>query len=242
MAPTSNGVPEGVIKSWWQGGERYAKNVSENGRTLELDFENGCIWAKDIWKNISADMSLRPLNWAGIFCNQNPVNLEIGIGNGEFIAYKALENPKENFIGVEVFKKVFDKAAARITRNGSQNVRLIQFDADLIIRLIPEGSLKNIYVNFPDPWPKNAHKRRRLLKTEFINLASSKLEKGGLLHMTTDHSDYASEIAANVSAAYGLKSAFGEVYLRDIPDYFPTKYYRKFAEKSGAYFFRYIKI
>lgn len=241
MAPETAGHTAEVLRTWWQGGERYAENISPNGKPLELPFEGNALYGRVIWQQISWDVKLCFSDWQSIFGNSNPVNLEIGIGNGEFLANKAADNPNENWVGVEVFKKIFRKAASRAAKNIAGNIRVIQFDAYLILRLVPDSFLKNIYVNFPDPWPKNQHKRRRLLKTPFITLAASKLHKGGVLHMATDHEDYALEIEKNVSEVESLKSAFGQAYVRHIDDYFPTKYFKKFASSKGAYFFRYIK-
>lgn len=231
-----------IIRSWWQGGERYAENISETGETLELPFRQNALYAKALWEQLSPKMLLRPLDWNAVFGNSLEINLEIGIGNGEFIAYSAENYQQENWVGVEVFKKVFDKAASKAAKNKTGNIRVIQFDADLIIRLFPDGYLKNIHVNFPDPWPKNQHKRRRLLKTPFLNLCATKLKTGGILHIATDHDDYAIEIQKNISKVSTLKSAFPEAFLRNIDDCFPTKYYKKFAVENGAYFFRYFKL
>lgn len=243
MGLETAGKMAGILRTWWQGGERYAENVSPDGsgKPLELVFTGNAIYSALIWQQLTWDVKLHFSNWSEIFGNRNPVNLEIGIGNGEFIADKAAENPDENWVGVEVFKKIFHKAASRAAKNKVGNIRILQFDAYLILRLFPDAFLKNIYVNFPDPWPKNQHKRRRLLKTPFIALAASKLASGGCLHIATDHEDYAHEIEANLAEVSSLKSAFDRPYLPDIDGYFPTKYFKKFASTNGAYFFRYIK-
>lgn len=238
---TSQSPKLSIIPSWWQGGERYVGNISENGAILNLPFQKNALYAKPIWAQINPDILLRPLDWSTVFLNDNEMNMEIGIGNGEFLAYAAENYPHENWVGVEVFKEVFNKAASRASKNLTGNMRIIQFDAHLILRLFPDCSLKNIHVNFPDPWPKTQHKRRRLLKTFFINLCAAKLKIGGFLHIATDHADYAAEIKANISKSSGLESAFKEAFLRKIDDCFPTKYYKKFAADNGAYFFRYIK-
>ena len=177
-----------------------------------------------------------------IFGNNNPLNLEIGIGNGEFIAKYAAEKPDENWIGVEVFKKIFKLAAKRAAKIETNNIRIIQFDAALILRLMEDNSLSSVYVNFPDPWPKKKHKRRRLLKPEFMQLIVSKLKPGGLMQIATDHDDYAEEINENLKEVTGIKSIYDTSFVRHVDDYFPTKYYRKFVSSDGAYFFRYERI
>lgn len=231
-----------IIPTWKQSGDRYAEMIAPDGDLLQLVFIDNAVYAADIWGQLSYDKKLCPLNWQIIFGNSNPLNLEIGIGNGAFLVNKGETYPDENWIGVEVFKKIFKTAVSKTLKKQLTNLRLIQFDADLILRLIPNENLHNIYVNFPDPWPKNPHKRRRLLKPSFIDLCSLKLVKGGLLHIATDHKDYAMEITKNLTQVDRLLSVFSKPYVMNMEDYFPTKYYKKFATIAGAYFFRYIKI
>lgn len=228
--------------SWWQGGIRYADNIDENGVKLNLPFNHNALYGDEIWKQLYDGIKIRHISPNEIFGNENPLNLEIGIGNGEFIEKYALMKPDENWIGVEVFKKIFKLAEKRVNRVENNNVRIIQFDAALILRLFKDNSLKNIYVNFPDPWPKKKHKRRRLLKPEFIKLMVSKLEHGGLLQIATDHDDYAEEILENISQVEGIKSIYDTPFVRKVDDYFPTKYYRKFVSEDGAYFYRYVRV
>lgn len=228
--------------SWWQGGIRYAENIDKNGETLKLPFEKNALYGDAIWSQLYPDIKLRPLTCMEIFGNNNPLNLEIGIGNGEFIAKYASDKPEENWLGVEVFKKIFKLAEKRANKIETNNIRIIQFDAALILRLMEDESLSNVYVNFPDPWPKKKHKRRRLLKPEFMQLIVSKLKKGGLMQIATDHDDYADEINENLKEVTGIASIYETSFVRYVDDYFPTKYFRKFVSSDGAYFFRYKRI
>lgn len=228
--------------SWWQGGQRYADNIDVNGVKLELPFEKNALYGDKIWEQLKPNIKLRHINVQEIFGNNNPLNLEIGIGNGEFIANYASLKPNENWLGVEVFKKIFKLAEKRANKIETNNIKIIQFDAALILRLMEENSLENVYVNFPDPWPKKRHKRRRLLKPEFMQLIVTSLKKGGLMQIATDHEDYAFEIEENLKLVTGIKSIYNTPYVRKVDDYFPTKYYRKFVNNEGAYFFRYEKL
>ncbi len=240
MSELINGSP--VFPSWWQGRDRFASNISQDGIKLNLNFEKNALYAQPIWDQLHVGIKVSPIDFSEVFGNSNPLNLEIGIGNGEFIANYADTVPNENWLGVEVFKKIFRNAEKRANRVEHNNIRIIQFDAALILRLIPDGTLNSVYVNFPDPWPKAGHKKRRLLKPTFIALMAQKLRQGGLMHIATDHEDYASEITENIACVDGIASAFDGAYVRNLEGYFPTKYYRKFALKSGAYFYRYEKI
>lgn len=228
--------------SWWQGGNRYVDNISNDGEVLNIDFSKKSIYADEIWNVLYDGIKLRPLKINEIFNNNNPCNLEIGIGNGEFIVNYASLTPNVNWIGVEVFKKIFKNAEKRANKIDTDNIKIFQFDAALIIRLIEDNSLDNVYVNFPDPWPKKKHKRRRLLKPDFIQLIVKKLKKDGLMQIATDHEDYAMEIEENLKEVRGIESIYSSSYVRELEDYFPTKYYRKFVPEHGVYFFRYKKL
>ncbi len=179
---------------------------------------------------------------ADIFGNDKPMNVEIGIGNGEFISEYAKANPEQNYLGFEVMKRIFNRAIRKANQVTHGNIRLMHFDATFIVSILKDGSVDNFYVNFPDPWPKKKHKKRRLLKTEFIELMVKKLKKGGTICMATDQIDYALEIEENLKPVKELKSVYNSVYIDRLDDYLPTKYYRKFVPELGVSFFRMKKI
>ncbi|WP_241654004.1 tRNA (guanosine(46)-N7)-methyltransferase TrmB [Geovibrio thiophilus] len=167
--------------------------------------------------------------------------MEIGIGNGEFISAFAGRHPEQNYLGFEVMKRIFDRAIRKVRTAGVKNAKIIHFDATFFVSLLEDGCVDNFFVNFPDPWPKKKHNKRRLLKTSFIEILTSKLKTGGSLYMATDQADYAEEIAENLKPVENLKSAYDTVFINELVDYHETKYYRKFSPELGVYFFRMIK-
>ncbi|MCX8083945.1 MAG: tRNA (guanosine(46)-N7)-methyltransferase TrmB [Calditerrivibrio sp.] len=206
---------------------------------LELPFEEGLYIFSDVIKS-----QIKPLaqyKWDNVFSDRY-LNVEIGIGNGEFICHMAEVNRDEVYIGFEVIRKIFRKAIARVKRKCLDNVRLIQFDAGFFIPLLRDCSVKNFYINFPDPWPKKKHNKRRLLKPEFLKILKEKLVPGGKLFIVTDHDDYANEILLNLKTVEGLRPEFEGYYVNDLLDYYPTKYYRKFAVHNRVYFYRMVKV
>ena len=172
------------------------------------------------------------------FGNDKPFNIEIGIGNGEFTAEYAKKDPDSNFLGFEVMKKIYLKAITKGRQVESDNLRLIHFDATFFVSILEDGCVDNFYVNFPDPWPKKRHKKRRILKTMFIELLVKKLRPGGTLCIATDQIDYAEEIVLNLEPVKELKSVYDTTYIQELDDYIPTKYYRKFVPELGVHFFR----
>lgn len=206
---------------------------------LALNFDGKIYIISDEIKNqLSFYKKFEPLDLKDIFGNKNPVNIEIGIGNGEFLVYYARKNLNENYLGFEVNKKIFKKAIKRCEKEGLKNVRLIHYDASFFIDLLEKGSVKNFYINFPDPWPKKRHHKRRLLKKEFLEKLSDKLTKDGHVYIATDHNDYGMEIASNLKEIKSLTSCFESEYKADLVDYYETKYYKRFGVPGKIFFFK----
>lgn len=229
-----------IYRSSRQGGRRYEGIVDGEAQAFDWPFTEGFyLEAQAVWDALSGGTRFREASVAEIFGDKaGPLHVEIGIGNGEFLSHYAGLAPSSSWLGFEVFHKVFEKAVRRVRRLGLENVRLIQFDAELFIRLLPDVSVAGFYVNFPDPWPKARHHKRRLLKPWFIELMREKLIPGGQLSIATDHSGYAEEITANLGEVSGFKSLAGPLPANDMGDYYKTKYYRKFAAKERVYFYK----
>ncbi|WP_279107386.1 tRNA (guanosine(46)-N7)-methyltransferase TrmB [Gordonia paraffinivorans] len=129
-----------------------------------------------------------------------PKVLEIGSGTGVSTAAMAAEEPDVDVLAVEVYKPGLAQLLGLIGRNGLTNVRLIRGDATVVLReLIPSSSLTGIRLFFPDPWPKKRHHKRRFVQTGTLELMADRLVPGGVLHIATDHADYAEWIAEKLA-------------------------------------------
>jgi tRNA (guanine-N7-)-methyltransferase len=127
--------------------------------------------------------------------------VEIGFGNGETLTSMALRDADFDFLGIEVHGPGVGHCLLLIERLGLNNLRLIRHDAVEVLReQIPDGSLQQVNLFFPDPWPKKRHHKRRLVQPEFMALVAAKLTPGGLFHVATDWAPYAEHIAAVLSA------------------------------------------
>jgi tRNA (guanine-N7-)-methyltransferase len=120
------------------------------------------------------------------------LHVDVGFGNGEFLTELARRDPGRAVVGVELsFKRVL-KLARRLSRSDLRNVRLLGVDAAWAVReAFEEESVESFWINFPDPWPKRRHRRRRLIEPAFIRELSRRLMTGGSLHVAPDHPDYA---------------------------------------------------
>jgi tRNA (guanine-N7-)-methyltransferase len=136
-----------------------------------------------------------------------PVVLEIGFGRGEVLLEMAARRPGASFLGVEVSRKRVEKTARRVARAALANVRLVSCPAEYLLeRVLPPASIAECWINFPDPWPKKRHHKRRLLRGEVVALLARALEPGAVLHVATDHEGYAEWIDSVLSRAPGLEN------------------------------------
>lgn len=131
-------------------------------------------------------------DFAAIFGNANPVELELGIGKGRFLIQQAEERPGVNFVGVEWANKYFVLVAERAAKRGLRNLRVMRADAGHVVREnVRDGAISVLHVYFPDPWPKLRHQKRRLIQPPFAREAARVLQDGGLVKLATDHVEYA---------------------------------------------------
>jgi tRNA (guanine-N7-)-methyltransferase len=146
-----------------------------------------------------------PLDLALLFAREAPCTLEIGFGNGENLVALAAAHPERNYLGVEVHRPGVGRLLLAVEERRLANVRVICQDAvEVLGRRIAAGSLAEILILFPDPWPKKRHHKRRLIQAPFVALLERALAPGGVLRLATDWQPYALEMLAVLEAAPGL--------------------------------------
>ena len=140
------------------------------------------------------DIDERP-DWQTQFGNTNPLKLEIGFGMGNFLIEMAAKEPDSNFIGIDFYHKGIRKIMTRIRNLQLENIRIVYGDIRSKISILcQDGELETVYINFPDPWPKKRHIKRRLIKPEFVNQLAQKLDLEGTAYLATDSESYAYEM------------------------------------------------
>jgi len=184
------------------------------------------------------DIDARP-DWEDLFGNSNPLNLEIGFGVGSFIIEMGIREPNENFIGIDFYHKGIRKVITRIAKYEICNARIVYGDAKEKLPLLfaPE-ELNRIYINFPDPWPKKRHHKRRLIKPDFIKVLAEKLRCDGEIHIATDHEAYAMEILDFFKKDQLLKNKNGlGTFLFQKEGVPKSKYEKKFINAGERIFY-----
>lgn len=160
-----------------------------------------------------------------LFPAPQPLELEIGCGDGSFLTKYATEHPEINFIGVERLLGRLKKLDRFARRNRMTNLSLMRIEAAYLLRyLLPAGLFDAIHVYFPDPWPKKKHERNRLVVDEFTLRCRELLTPKGLVHLRTDDVDYFTQM----EEVFGRSDSFTKVDTPDELKGFTTDFEREF--------------
>jgi tRNA (guanine-N7-)-methyltransferase len=163
-----------------------------------------------LWDAYGLDPSPHLLDPVAVFGRRAPLVLEVGFGMGETTAAMALADPSRDLVAVDVHTPGAGALLNALALQGSTNVRVMVGDALEVLRgMVSEGSLDEIRVYFPDPWPKTKHFKRRLFNASFASLAASRLRPGGVLHLATDWAPYAEQALEVIEAEPLLVNDFG---------------------------------
>ncbi|MGL4173721.1 MAG: tRNA (guanosine(46)-N7)-methyltransferase TrmB [Actinomycetota bacterium] len=143
-----------------------------------------------------------------IFGRSAPRVLDIGFGTGESTLAMAARETTRDVIAVELHDPGIARFLEALATHDMTHVRVIRADGRDVLDAIPPGSLAEVRVFFPDPWPKTKHHRRRLLDEKTIHLIATRLQPSGVLHVATDWSGYADQIVRAVTAQPLLDNDF----------------------------------
>lgn len=133
----------------------------------------------------------KPFNFAELFGNDKPVELEIGAGRGDFLVGYCAEFPEINLAAVERKLAYLARGINKARNLGLDNVQFLNVEVRHFLEdYCPPQSLQAVHIYFPDPWPKARHHKRRLIQLPFIELLAEKLVAGGGLFLRTDHVKY----------------------------------------------------
>ncbi len=130
-----------------------------------------------------------------------PLEIEIGCGNGRFLAANAAKRPDVRFIGVERMIDRLRKCSRKARQGALHNLLFVRVEAGRFVReLLPDACCQALYLFFPDPWPKRRHHKNRFFRQPMCDTLARILTPGGRFFLSTDHEDYYLEIYRWLSA------------------------------------------
>lgn len=130
-----------------------------------------------------------------LFPVPQPLEVELGSGDGSFLLNYAASHGTHNFIGVERLLGRVNKLHRKGTRLGLKNLRGVRIESSYFLEfLLPPASATALHIYFPDPWPKLKHRRHRLVNEQFPALAHAALVPGGAVYLRTDDADYSEQM------------------------------------------------
>lgn len=169
-----------------------------------------------------------------LFGNALPVIVEFCSGNGAWIAQKAAENPQVNWVAVEMKFDRVRKVWSKIKNLDLKNLLVIWGEAHAVTeRYFPDSSVNDVYINFPDPWPKRRHAKNRLMSTEFADQLSRILKDGRALTFVTDDVPYSMEVIDVMGSHRDFASTYPAPFFSNETEGYGTSYFDNLWRSQG---------
>lgn len=170
--------------------------------------------------------------WQNLFKNNNSIDIEIGMGKGDFIIGMAKKNPDINYIGIEMFDSVIVRAVQKLEEDNIPNLKLIRMDA-INIQDVFDREIDTLYLNFSDPWPKNRHEKRRLTSHNFLMKYDSIFKHTKKIIQKTDNVDlFCFSIVSFSTYGYVLDDITLDLKKLNDSENVLTEYEKRFNEKN----------
>lgn len=171
----------------------------------------------------------RPFDPVFVFGRRAALEVEIGSGKARFLIASARDRSDRDFLGVERSLSFYRVCRERLQRAALENARIVRADGRLFVETaLAPNSVAAFHIYFPDPWPKKKQKKRRLLDGIFLELMASRLEHGGTVRITTDHSDYGRTLGPLLDTVPALE----RIEWTSLPTPPPTHYELKYAREG----------
>lgn len=198
-------------------------------------------WAKDYLAAHEDLLVMEPEslkgNWQSRFPKAQPLNIEIGMGKGQFIVEMARQHPERNFIGIEIQTSVIAVALKKVVASELTNIQMVHTDGEAVNTLFNPGEVAGLFLNFSDPWPKKRHAKRRLTSPVFLAHYQDVLQPGGQLQFKTDNRGL---FEYSLQSLNNFPMVFDGVWLdlhqaTDGVEDIQTEYEQKFSAKGPIY-------
>jgi tRNA (guanine-N7-)-methyltransferase len=191
----------------------YVKRDSRLTRSQQLALDKH-------WDKYGIEFSSCQLDLDTVFKRHAPVIMDIGVGTGDTTFFHAQTHPENNYLAIEVHRPGIGRLINAIESNNLNNIKVINYDViDVLQEQIPDRSLSQIFIFFPDPWHKKRHHKRRLINNRLLDLIKKKITLNARLHIATDWKDYAKHIQRLCDADPELLNLTGNNQSAPRPDW-----------------------
>ncbi|MBF0133681.1 MAG: tRNA (guanosine(46)-N7)-methyltransferase TrmB [Magnetococcales bacterium] len=155
--------------------------------------------------------------------------LEIGFGNGETLTHLAAHHPGDRWIGIDVFMEGISALVRRLERLEHHNVAV---EAGNVLEILATRNITAMFdrviINFPDPWPKKRHHKRRLIQTDFLDVLATAMVAGGVVTLATDWPEYGTWMQEHLEGHSKFTNLHGPLQPAPEPDlWLPTRFQQK---------------
>ena len=188
----------------------------------------------ELWPNYGVSLSDNQISFVELFLNSHDVTLEVGFGNGDSLLEMAIQQPKQNFLGIEVYEAGIGRLINEANKHQLSNLKIIKEDAvEVLQNHIPDDSLLKFQLFFPDPWHKKRHHKRRIIQTSFLDIHTKKLKTSGIVHIATDWENYAEYIMETLESHLHFKNTLGDHIYSLRPKHRPLTKFENRGQKLG---------
>lgn len=168
-----------------------------------------------------------PPDWSKIYTNSSqPLHLDIGCGRGRFLMKMATQFPDWNYLGLEIREPLVEEANRLRDESHFTNLHYIFCNVNSSLRVLlaslPGGGLQRVSIQFPDPWFKKRHQKRRVVQPELVGDLAEYLAVGGEVFLQSDVLEVAREMREEFSQ-HSSFSLLGEEWLTENPLQVPTE-------------------
>lgn len=225
MADETPGAPVAPDGGAWHNfyGRRHGKTLRARQRTL-LETRLDALAPQGIDRLANPDR--HPIDLQALFPDARSVWLEIGFGGGEHLLAQAAANPDVGLIGCEPFINGVAMFLSALDGQGIGNVRVHAGDVRFLFEVLPPASLGRVFLNYPDPWPKNRHRERRFVSPENLDSLARLMQPGADLRLATDIPEYVRHAVRQVAPRgdFVLENPDPANWGRSWPDWPGTRY------------------
>ncbi|AFZ55047.1 tRNA (guanosine(46)-N7)-methyltransferase TrmB [Cyanobacterium aponinum] len=138
-------------------------------------------------------------DWSQVYSNLSlPFYLDLGCARGRFLLQMAQQYPEKNYLGIEIREALVDEANEIKTDHNLTNLHYlfanINSSLEKLLTSLPPNSLELVMIQFPDPWFKKKHHKRRVVQPEIVEILAEFLRKDGRIFIQSDIKELAEEM------------------------------------------------